>query len=152
LDGGSSRLDRMAPAARAQLVSRLLPPVREHAAADGRPLVGLAAPLRDGVQRLHDALGPVETWSLLVLLLLPALRWWVLGVLLLFLAFELYRWWVVRVPGSRRHAPLSVLFAYPIYGALNTVLRTASLPVWVYLRFVSGAMRPRRSALDRVPA
>jgi len=95
---------------------------------------------------------PLKTWSMAVLLFTPALRWWALVVYLLYLAFELYSWWVVRVPGSRRRAPLSVLFAYPLYGALNTVLRTFSLLVWIYLRFVSGAMRPRRSALDRVPA
>lgn len=95
---------------------------------------------------------PLKTWSMVVLLLTPGLRWWALVVYLLYLAFELYSWWVVRVPGSRRRAPLRVLLFYPIYGALNTVLRTISLPVWLWLRFVSGNMKPRRSMADRVPA
>jgi cellulose synthase/poly-beta-1,6-N-acetylglucosamine synthase-like glycosyltransferase len=95
---------------------------------------------------------PLKTWSMGVILLTPGLRWWALVVYLLYLAFELYSWWVVRVPGSRRHAPLAVLFLYPLYGALNTVLRTLALPVWLYMRFVSGQMRPRRSMADRVPA
>jgi hypothetical protein len=59
---------------------------------------------------------------------------------------------VVRVPGSRRHAPLRVLFFYPLYGALNTVLRTLSLLVWFWMRYVSGRMKPRRSMAERVPA
>ncbi|HEY6196610.1 MAG TPA: glycosyltransferase [Candidatus Eisenbacteria bacterium] len=95
---------------------------------------------------------PLKTWSMGVILLTPGLRWWALVVYLLYLAFELYSWWVVRIPGSRRRAPLLVLFFYPIYGALNTVLRTFSLLVWFYMRYVSGAMRPRRTFLDRVPA
>ncbi|HXS83309.1 MAG TPA: glycosyltransferase [Methylomirabilota bacterium] len=90
--------------------------------------------------------------SLAVLALTPGLRWWLLVIYLLYLAFELYSWWVVRIPGTRTRAPLGVLLVYPIYGALNTVLRTLSLVVWVYLRFVSGVMRPRRTAEDRVPA
>jgi cellulose synthase/poly-beta-1,6-N-acetylglucosamine synthase-like glycosyltransferase len=90
--------------------------------------------------------------SLVVLAMTPGLRWWLLVVYLLYLAFELYSWWVVRIPGSRARAPLTVLLVYPVYGALNTALRTLSLVVWVYLRFVSGVMRPRRTAADRVPA
>jgi hypothetical protein len=90
--------------------------------------------------------------SLVVMALTPALRWWLLVVYLLYLAFELYSWWVVRIPGTRARAPLSVLLVYPVYGAVNTVLRTLSLGVWLYLRFVSGVMRPRRTAADRVPA
>jgi hypothetical protein len=95
---------------------------------------------------------PLKTWSMGAILLTPGLRWWALVVYLLYLAFEVYSWWVVRVPGSRRHAPLRVLFVYPLYGALNTVLRTLSLPVWFYMRFVSRRMRPRRGVEDRVPA
>jgi hypothetical protein len=90
--------------------------------------------------------------SLVVLAITPGLRWWLLVVYLLYLAFELYSWWVVRIPGTRARSPVAVLLVYPLYGALNTVLRTLSLPVWVYLRFVSGVMRPRRTAADRVPA
>jgi hypothetical protein len=95
---------------------------------------------------------PLKTFSMAVILMTRGLRWWALVVYLLYLAFELYSWWVVRVPGSRRHAPLRVLFLYPFYGALNTVLRTLALPVWLWMRFVSGQMRPRRSMADRVPA
>jgi len=90
--------------------------------------------------------------SLVVLALTPGLRWWMLVVYLLYLAFELYSWWVVRIPGSRARAPVAVLLFYPVYGAINTLLRTLSLGVWVYLRFVTGVMRPRRTAADRVPA
>ncbi len=95
---------------------------------------------------------PFKVWSLGVLALTPGLRVWLLLVYLLYLAFELYSWWVVRVPGSRARAPLAVLFFYPIYGAINTVLRTLSLAVWIWLRFVTGSMRPRRDERDRVPA
>ncbi len=95
---------------------------------------------------------PLKVWSLGVLLFTPGLRGWLLVVYLLYLAFELYSWWVVRVPGSRSRAPLAVLLFYPLYGAINTLLRTLSLPVWLWLRFVTGTMRPRRDERDRVPA
>ncbi len=95
---------------------------------------------------------PLKVWSLGVLLFTPGLRAWLLVVYLLYLAFELYSWWVVRVPGSRSRAPLAVLLFYPLYGAINTLLRTLSLPVWLWLRFVTGTMRPRRDERDRVPA
>ena len=95
---------------------------------------------------------PLKTWSLAVIAFTPELRWWALVVYLLYLAFELYSWWVVRVPGSRSRAPVLVLLFYPLYGALNTVLRTLSVLVWFYLRFVTGAMKPRRTAVDRVAA
>src|SRR5689334_25390305 len=65
--------------------------------------------------------------SLVVLAMTPGLRWWLLVVYLLYLAFELYSWWVVRIPGSRARAPITVLLVYPVYGALNTALRTLSL-------------------------
>ena len=77
---------------------------------------------------------------------------WLLVVYLLYLAFELYSWWVVRIPGSRARAPLGVLLVYPIYGAINTVLRSLSLFVWAWLRFVTGSMRAKRDERDRVPA
>jgi cellulose synthase/poly-beta-1,6-N-acetylglucosamine synthase-like glycosyltransferase len=95
---------------------------------------------------------PLKTWSLAVIAFTPGLRWWALVVYLLYLAFELYSWWVVCVPGSRSRAPVLVLLFYPLYGALNTVLRTLSVLVWFYLRFVTGAMKPRRTAVDRVAA
>jgi cellulose synthase/poly-beta-1,6-N-acetylglucosamine synthase-like glycosyltransferase len=94
----------------------------------------------------------LKVLSLVVLAITPALRWWLLVVYLCYLAFELYSWWVVRVPGSRARAPIQVLLFYPLYGAINTLLRTGSLFVWTYLRFVSHAMRPRRDERDRVPA
>src|SRR5262245_6373547 len=83
--------------------------------------------------------------SLVVLAITPGLRWWLLVLYLLYLAFEVYSWWVVRMPGSRARSPVGVLLVFPIYGALNTVLRTMSLGVWVYLRFVTGVMRPKRT-------
>jgi hypothetical protein len=57
---------------------------------------------------------------------------------------------VVRTPGSGRRAPLRVLLLYPIYGAVNTLLRTLALPVWLWSRFVTGSMRPRRGPQDRI--
>ncbi len=93
---------------------------------------------------------PLKTWSIFVILLAPGLRWWALVIYLTYLAFEIYPWWVVHVPASRRRAPLLVLFLYPIYGALNTLLRTASLLTWFWYRHVTGAMRPRRGPKDRI--
>ena len=93
---------------------------------------------------------PFKVWSLFVLAITPGLRAWLLVIYLLYLAFELYSWWVVRIPGSNKRAPISVLLFYPLYGGLNTVLRTASLFVWLYMRFISGVMRPRRDERDRV--
>jgi cellulose synthase/poly-beta-1,6-N-acetylglucosamine synthase-like glycosyltransferase len=94
----------------------------------------------------------LKVLSLVVLAITPGLRWWLLVVYLCYLAFELYSWWVVRIPGSRARAPIQVLLFYPLYGAINTLLRTGSLFVWTYLRFVSRAMRPRRDPRDRVTA
>ena len=93
---------------------------------------------------------PIKTWSMVVIALSPGLRWWALVIYLTYLAFELYPYWVVRTPGNRRRAPIAVLLLYPIYGAVNTVLRTASLLTWFWLRYVTGAMRPRRGAKDRI--
>ncbi len=103
------------------------------------------------VYNIYTALSdPLKTWSILVLSLTPGLRGW-LGVLYLsYLAFELYPYWVVRVPGSNRRAPLVVLLAYPLYGAFNTVLRTAALFSWFWFRYLSGTMRPRRGPKDRI--
>lgn len=95
---------------------------------------------------------PLKTWSIAVILLTPGLRFWGIVVYLLYLAFETFPWWVIRPPGSRRHTRLDVLLSYPLYGALNTVLRTAALLVWVWLRWVTGSMRPRRGPADRVAA
>lgn len=95
---------------------------------------------------------PLKVWSLAVLALTPALRPWLLVVYLLYLAFELYSWWVVRIPGTRARAPLTVLLVYPLYGAINTILRSLSLLVWAWLRFVTGSMRAKRDERDRVPA
>jgi len=93
---------------------------------------------------------PLKTWSIVVIALTPALRWWGLVLYLLYLAFELYPYSVVHVPGSRRRAPVLVLLLYPLYGALNTVLRTLALLVWFWFRYVTGSMRPRRGPRDRI--
>ncbi len=93
---------------------------------------------------------PLKTWSILVILFTPGMRWWGLVLYLLYLAFELYPWWVIRQPGSRKRAPLGVLLFYPLYGALNTILRTLALGVWAWFRFVTASMRPRRGPKDRV--
>jgi cellulose synthase/poly-beta-1,6-N-acetylglucosamine synthase-like glycosyltransferase len=93
---------------------------------------------------------PLKTWSMVAIALTPGLRWWAVVIYLTYLSFELYPWFVVRIPGNRRRAPFSVLLLYPLYGALNTVMRTASVFTWFWLRFVSGAMRPRRGPKDRI--
>ncbi|MBI1798417.1 MAG: hypothetical protein HYR73_01885, partial [Candidatus Eisenbacteria bacterium] len=53
-------------------------------------------------------------------------------------------------PGGRRRAPIAVLLFYPVYGAINTVLRTLAVLVWFWHRFVTGTMRPRRGPGDRI--
>ena len=93
---------------------------------------------------------PLKTWSIIVIALTPALRWWGLVIYLLYLSFELYPHWVVRTPGTNRQASLATLLFYPIYGALNTVLRTLAVLVWFWFRFVTGSMRPRRGPRDRI--
>ncbi len=93
---------------------------------------------------------PLKVWSLVVMAMTPGMRWWGLVLYLLYLSFELYSWWIVRIPGSGKRAPLAVLFFYPVYGAINTVLRAASALVWLWLRFVTGAMRPKRGIASRV--
>lgn len=93
---------------------------------------------------------PFKTLSIVALAITPGLRWWIVVIYLTYLAFEIYPWWVIRVPGTNRRAPLIVLLLYPVYGALNTVLRTLSLLTWAYMRFVTGAMRPRRGPKDRI--
>jgi len=93
---------------------------------------------------------PLKTWSILIIALTPELRWWGPVIYLTYLAFEIYPWWIIRVPGSGRRAPLGVLVLYPLYGALNTVLRAASFFTWFWFRFVTGSMRPRRGPQDRI--
>jgi cellulose synthase/poly-beta-1,6-N-acetylglucosamine synthase-like glycosyltransferase len=93
---------------------------------------------------------PVKVWSMAVIAITPGLRWWALVVYLTYLAFELYPYWVVRVPGERRRTPVAVLLLYPLYGGLNTVLRTAALATWFWFRYVTGSMRPRRGPEDRI--
>lgn len=95
---------------------------------------------------------PLKTWSIVVIAITPGMRVWGLVMYLLYLAFETYPWWAIRAPGSRRRTSLGVLFFYPVYGALNTLLRTGSFLVWAWLRYVTGSMRPRRGPSDRVPA
>jgi hypothetical protein len=93
---------------------------------------------------------PLKTWSIVVIALTPGLRLWGAVLYLTYLAFEIYPWWVVRVPGSRRRAPLRVLLFYPLYGALNTVLRVLAFFSWFWFRFITGSMRPRRGPKDRI--
>jgi cellulose synthase/poly-beta-1,6-N-acetylglucosamine synthase-like glycosyltransferase len=95
---------------------------------------------------------PLKTWSMIVIAFTPGLRFWGLVVYLVYLSFETFPWWVIHSQAVRRRAPLGVLLFYPIYGAINTVLRTLALPVWAWMRYVSGTMRPRRGPLDRVAA
>ncbi len=94
---------------------------------------------------------PLKTWSIATFLVVPGLRWWALVLYLTYLAFELHPWWAIRSPGTRRRAPLTVLLLYPVYGALNTVLRTAAALTWAWSRWVTGTMRPRRGPKDRIP-
>ena len=93
---------------------------------------------------------PLKVWSMVVIAITPGLRWWGLVVYLTYLAFELYPYWVVRIPGERRRTPLPVLLTYPIYGAVNTILRTGALLTWFWFRYVTGSMRPRRGPKDRI--
>jgi cellulose synthase/poly-beta-1,6-N-acetylglucosamine synthase-like glycosyltransferase len=93
---------------------------------------------------------PIKVWSMAVIAFTPSLRWWGVVVYLTYLAFEIYPYWVVRVPGARGRTPFPVLLLYPLYGALNTVLRTASLATWFWFRYVTGSMRPRTGPKDRI--
>jgi glycosyltransferase involved in cell wall biosynthesis len=93
---------------------------------------------------------PLKTWSIVAIALTPALRWWGPVIYLLYLVFEIYPWLVVRVPGKPQRSSVFVLLLYPLYGGLNTVLRTLALPVWFWFRFVTGSMRPRRGPKDRI--
>jgi cellulose synthase/poly-beta-1,6-N-acetylglucosamine synthase-like glycosyltransferase len=93
---------------------------------------------------------PLKLWSMFAIALTPSLRAWSAEIYLTYLAFELYPYVVVRLPGSQRRAPIAVLLFYPIYGAINTVLRTLAIPVWFWYRYVSGSMRPRTGPKDRI--
>ncbi len=94
---------------------------------------------------------PLKVFSMIVIAITPGLRIWGAAVYVLYLIFETYPFMVVRVPGEpRRRARLTVLVLYPIYGALNTLMRAAALPVWFWYRFVTGSMRPRRGPKDRI--
>ena len=78
-------------------------------------------------------------------------RWWALVLYLTYLLFEIYPWSVIRAPGSGKRAPLSVLLVYPLYGFLNTILRTLAAFTWFWYRYVTRTMRPRRGPKDRIP-
>jgi cellulose synthase/poly-beta-1,6-N-acetylglucosamine synthase-like glycosyltransferase len=94
---------------------------------------------------------PFKVLSIVLIAITPGLRLWGAAVYLLYLAFETYPFMVVRVPGEpRRRGRLSVLLLYPLYGALNTLMRAAALLVWLWSRFVTGSMRPRRGPADRI--
>jgi cellulose synthase/poly-beta-1,6-N-acetylglucosamine synthase-like glycosyltransferase len=92
---------------------------------------------------------PLKTLSIVALAITPGMRHWIVVIYLAYLAFEIYPWLVVTVPGEKRRAPLTVLLLYPLYGALNTVVRMLSVATWFWMRYVSGVMRPRRGAQDR---
>lgn len=94
---------------------------------------------------------PLKVLSMIAIIAIPGLRWWGAVLYLAYLVFELYPWQVVRVPGTDQRAPVRVLLLYPFYGGLNTLLRTASFATWLWLRFVTGTMRPRRGPRDRDP-
>ena len=94
---------------------------------------------------------PLKTFSIIVLAITPGLRGWLVVIYLVYLAFEVYAYWAVRIPGTDRHVPLRVLLVYPIYGGINTVLRTFSLLTWFWMRYVTHEMRPRRGPKDRIP-
>ncbi len=94
---------------------------------------------------------PLKILSLVLIAITPGLRWWAGAVYLLYLAFEVYPYLVVRVPGEKRkRAPVAVWLFYPVYGAFNTLVRSIALFVWLWFRFVTGSMRPRRGAKDRI--
>jgi len=93
---------------------------------------------------------PLKTWSIVVLAFTPGMRGWLLVIYLVYLAFEAYAYWAVRIPGEPRRAPILVLLLFPVYGAVNTLLRTLSLGTWFWMRFVSGEIRPRRGPKDRI--
>lgn len=95
---------------------------------------------------------PLKTWGIAVILAVPSMRIWGVVIYLLYLAFELFPWSVIRAPGARRRAPLGVLLFYPLYGALNTILRTFAVLTWFWLRYVKSDMKPRRGPVDRVAA
>ena len=65
--------------------------------------------------------------------------------------FEFHAWRIVRLPGSGARASLSVLFTYPLYGFLDTLMRALSLFTWLWMRFVTRAMRPRPGRLRDLP-
>lgn len=93
---------------------------------------------------------PLKTWSMVAIAATPGLRGWAPVLYLTYLAFELYPWLAVREPGTRRRASIGVLLFYPLYGAVNTVLRTGAALTWFWFRFVTGTMRPRRGPKDRI--
>ncbi len=95
---------------------------------------------------------PLKTWSIFVLALTPGLRWWALVIYLLYLVFEMFPWIVIRDPGSNRRAPIGVLLFYPVYGMINTLLRTAAILTWFWMRHVDKTMKPRHGPQDRIPA
>jgi len=120
-----------------------------------RLMVSRSAPWRLRYEMAYDIYtvlsDPLKTWSMIMLLITPGLRWWAPALYLTYLSFEFYPYLVIRMPGGRRRAPVLVLLLYPLYGAVNTVLRTLALPVWLWFRFVTGSMRPRKGPKDRMP-
>ena len=93
---------------------------------------------------------PLKVLSIVMLAITPGMRHWIVVMYLAYLAFEVYPWLVVTVPGERRRAPFGVLMFYPIYGAINTVLRMLAVFTWGWMRYVTGDMRPKRGPKDRL--
>ena len=94
---------------------------------------------------------PFKVIGLAVLLAHPALWGWIAVLYLTYLVFEFHAWRIVRLPGSGARASLPVLFTYPLYGFLDTLMRALSLFTWLWMRFVTRAMRPRPGRLRDLP-
>ncbi len=93
---------------------------------------------------------PIKVLSIVMIAVTPGIRHWIVAMYLAYLSFEVYPWLMVTVPGERRRASLGVLLFYPIYGAINTVLRALAVVSWFWMRYVTGTMRPRRGPKDRL--
>ena len=93
---------------------------------------------------------PLKVLSIVLMAITPGLRIWLLWIYLLYLMFEFLPWLVVRVPREHGRASILVWLTYPIYGAINTCLRFIALFTWIWMRYVTKTMRPRKNEKDRV--
>jgi hypothetical protein len=92
---------------------------------------------------------PIKVYSLLALLVLH--KWeYLLLVYIVYLGIEIYPCIVVekKVPFWRYYFPGFCL--YPLYGFYNTFLRSFSIFVWLWGRFISKTMRPKGKPEDRI--